>query len=120
MDIRPVRDFAAASPVQQPAPAMAAHAGSTATPVETANAVRQPGSVPDTAELARAVKHINKSIETLAPGIEFSIDEQAHTTVVKVVDLKTKEVLRQMPSAETLEIAKTLDKLQGLLIKQQA
>jgi len=29
-------------------------------------------------------------------------------------------VIRQMPSAEALEIAKALDRLQGLLIRQQA
>jgi len=40
--------------------------------------------------------------------------------VVKVVDLETKEVIRQIPSPEVLEIAKAVDQLQGLLIRQKA
>jgi len=40
--------------------------------------------------------------------------------VVKVVDKETKEVIRQMPSKEVVELAKALDKLQGLMIKQTA
>jgi flagellar protein FlaG len=113
MDIQPVRDVTPASPAQ---PAAAADAA----PLQAAGALRQPESPPDSGALARAVEHLNEAIKSMAPGIEFSIDEQAHATVVKVVDLKTNEVLRQMPTAETLEIAKSLHKLQGLLIRQQA
>jgi flagellar protein FlaG len=115
MDIQAVRDHAPAAPVQQGAPAAPPPA---ATP-PTAHAA-PPAAEPAPAELAQALKHINQAIKSMSPGIEFSFDEDAHTTVVKVVDVNTKEVLRQMPSAEALEIAKTLDKLQGLLIRQQA
>jgi flagellar protein FlaG len=115
MDIQSVRDVAPASPAQHGAAPKPAHAA--AAPI----APNGGAAAPDAQEhLAQAVKHINKAMESMAPGIEFSIDEQLHTTVVKVVDVTTREVLRQMPSAETLEIAKALDKLQGLLIRQQA
>ena len=40
--------------------------------------------------------------------------------IVKVVDRETREVLRQMPTQEALEIAKALDRTQGLLIKLEA
>jgi flagellar protein FlaG len=44
--------------------------------------------------------------------------------VVKVIDQDTREVVRQMPSKEALEIAKSIDKLQekmqGVLISQTA
>jgi flagellar protein FlaG len=119
MDIRPVGEFGHSSPAPQPVAAAPVQA-STAARVNTANPVRQPAAAPSRDELAEAVKHINKTMETIATGIEFSVDEDLHATVVKVVDQNTKEVLRQMPSAETLEIAKALDKLQGLLIRQQA
>jgi len=39
--------------------------------------------------------------------------------VVKLIDVKTKEVIRQIPAQEMLVIAKRLDELQGLLIKER-
>jgi flagellar protein FlaG len=56
----------------------------------------------------------------VASDIQFSIDEDTDTTVVKIVDRNTQEVIRQIPSEEMLEIAKALDRLQGLLIRQKA
>jgi flagellar protein FlaG len=52
--------------------------------------------------------------------VEFSVDEQSGRTIVRVVDRNTKEIIRQMPSQETLEIAQALDKAQGVLIRQKA
>ena len=59
-------------------------------------------------------------MKTRESGVEFTIDEDSHRTVVKVVDQETKELIRQMPSAEALEISKALDRVQGLLINQKA
>lgn len=75
---------------------------------------------PTTAELKASVEVINKAIQSLTNGLEFSIDDSTKKNVVKVVDSKTKEVLRQFPSQEVLDIAKALDKLQGVLLKDQA
>jgi len=40
--------------------------------------------------------------------------------VVKVIDQETKEVLRQIPTKEALEIAKSFDTAKGFLISQSA
>ncbi|MBI2307781.1 MAG: flagellar protein FlaG [Rhodocyclales bacterium] len=71
-------------------------------------------------EVESAVKKVQNFVSAKAADIQFSIDEDIGVTVVKVVDRGTKEVIRQIPSEEMLEIAKALDKLQGLLVKQQA
>ncbi|RJG05967.1 flagellar biosynthesis protein FlaG [Noviherbaspirillum cavernae] len=88
-----------------------------ASPVQTVNAVQQPGKVPDMNQVHDAVKQINDALKS---GLEFSVDSDAHRTIVKVVDQQTKEVIRQMPTEEALEVAKALDRLQGLLVKQKA
>jgi flagellar protein FlaG len=75
---------------------------------------------PDQHELEEAVKQLNKTVASMKTGIEFSIDKDTDTRVVKVIDQDTKEVLRQLPTEETLAISKSIDKLQGLLIKHQA
>lgn len=71
-------------------------------------------------QLNEAVKQLNETLKKMSQNLEFSIDSDIHRTVVKVVDLQTKDVIRQIPTPEALEIAKALDRLQGLLIKQEA
>ena len=92
----------------------------TAAPVQTVDAVRESAAAPSMQQLSDAVKSINKALQAQGQGVEFSIDSESEQTVVKVVDHETKEVLRQIPSVEALEIAKALDKAQGLLISQKA
>lgn len=75
---------------------------------------------PSREELSAAVKKINESMPASAQSLEFSIDEDSKDIVVKVIDQSTKEVVRQIPSKEALEIAKSIDKMRGLLIRQTA
>lgn len=83
-------------------------------------ATSQPGSKPSLEQVNQAVKSINESMGTQSRGLEFSVDSDSHRTIVKVVDQQTRELIRQMPSEETLQIAKMLDQTQGLLIKHKA
>jgi flagellar protein FlaG len=99
-------------------PSIAARQG--AAPVQTVNPVQQPAEVPSMSQLNEAVKQLNETLKKMSQNLEFSIDSDIHRTVVKVVDLQTKDVIRQIPTPEALEIAKALDRLQGLLIKQEA
>ena len=94
-----------------------------ATTVETTAAVKGPGSVPSSEQLKEAVSQLNKASQDKTQGLEFSIDNDSKRTVVKVIDQTTKEVLRQIPTQEALEIAKALESKSstaGLLIQQTA
>lgn len=105
-------------PVAPAAPV--AEAAQTAASPDTGNPVPPLAPEPQLGEVTEAVGTINKTMKALSNSLEFSIDADSKRPVVKVIDPDTKEVIRQMPSAEALEIAKALDRLQGLLIKQQA
>lgn len=87
---------------------------------ESAHPVAPASAIPSEAELKQAVANINKSLQTLAQDLVFSVDEDSHRTIVKVVDQTTQEVIRQMPSPEALALSKALDAGKGLLIKQTA
>lgn len=67
-----------------------------------------------------AVRGVNEALRMLSRSIEFSVDEETGRQLVKVVDQDTKQVLRQIPSEEMLDIAKGLDRLVGLLIRDKA
>ena len=72
------------------------------------------------AQLQSAVNAANDFIKPITNSVEFSLDKDSDKMIVKVMDNATKEVIRQIPSVEMLAIAKALDKIQGLLIKQKA
>lgn len=72
------------------------------------------------AELQRAVDAVAMVVEPVARDLRFSIDDTTGRTVVKVLDVTTDELIRQIPAEEVLDIAHAIDKLQGLLIKQRA
>lgn len=111
------------TPVSSDASVAAGTARAPATAVETANAVKGSAAVPSLEQVNEAVSQLNKSAQAKSQGLEFSIDSDTKRTVVKVVDQSTKEVLRQIPTPEALEIAKALEAKSGstgLLIQQTA
>ena len=70
--------------------------------------------------LQKAVDAINRRLEVSGQNLQFSLDQDSGKTIVRVVDTATKEVIRQIPSEVALAISHSLEKLQGLLLKQQA
>ena len=79
-----------------------------------------PAAAPGREEVKDAVKKLNEAVPPSARSLEFEIDEDSKDIIVKIVDTSTREVVRQMPSKEALEMAKAIDKMQGLLIRQTA
>lgn len=71
-------------------------------------------------QLKQALAELQRQTQQAAPNLEFSIDRQSGRSVIKVVDSRTKEVIRQIPSEEVLRLNQQLDKLQGLLFDNQA
>lgn len=125
MDIRPIaaalQSGAGAVDRQVSALTSAPPAKPVAQPSEQAAAVQQPAAVPDADQLEHALKNVNKLLRDAIPpqNVEFTIDTESEQVIVKIVDQKTKEVLRQIPSEEALELAKAMDLSKGLLIRQK-
>lgn len=71
-------------------------------------------------QIRQAVQNIQGAVENLAHNLRFSIDEDTGKTIIKVVDTHTDEVIRQFPTEQAIEIARTLDKVQGLLFNDKA
>ena len=67
-----------------------------------------------------AVKRISDFVAPTQSELSFSVDQVSGVQVVKIMDSQSNEVIRQFPSKEAIEIARALDKLQGLLIRDKA
>lgn len=65
-----------------------------------------------------ALAEINESLRMSSIGVQFEFDKEADTMIVKVVDVESGELIRQMPSEEVVRISRALGKLQGLLLHQ--
>lgn len=88
--------------------------------VEVKPAVDPAAAPPPAGEVQVAVTQANRTMAALSAALMFEVDAETHTTVVKVVDTSDNRVLRQIPSQEMLDIARALDRLQGMLVRDQA
>ena len=80
---------------------------------------------PSRQQLGDAVDNINRSLQSANHNLRFSIDDTSDRVVIKVVDEKTGETVRQIPAKEALAIAESIDRYQdalkkGLILEQQA
>jgi len=76
---------------------------------------------PEPAQTQRAVEALRKLIDAAAPNsLSFSIDDSTGKTIVRITDAQTGEMIRQIPSEELLAIARSLDRMQGMLLQQKA
>lgn len=76
-------------------------------------------------ELNSAVKHLSGYVQNINRELNFSVDQQLGKTVVTVLDEASGEVIRQIPSEEMLELARSLSDAKdrhskGLLFKGDA
>ena len=68
-----------------------------------------------TKNLKEAVSLLNKQMADTGRGLGFSYDESKASAVIKVRNINTGEVVRQIPSEDVLRIAHKIDDLKGIL-----
>lgn len=56
-------------------------------------------------QLVDAVQSINDFLQNMRRELQFSIDEATGQTVIKVMDMESEKVIRQIPSEEVLALA---------------
>ena len=79
-----------------------------------------PSAEPGSAALQRAVEELNRHFNAQRNDLKFSVEKDLDVIVVAVVDSKDGTVLRQIPSADALRIARALHDAHGGLIEAVA
>lgn len=69
--------------------------------------------------LEQSVSQLNDLVQSVQRDLQFSIDEFSGDTVIKVLDTKTEEVIRQIPSEEVLALTKNIESLKGVLFSAE-
>lgn len=64
----------------------------------------------------KMVQDVADRLQTNQRQLQFSVDTETNSTVVRVIDSETKELIRQIPSEELLAISRRLEAATGLLV----
>jgi flagellar protein FlaG len=64
-------------------------------------------------EVLEAVQNLNDFVQNTRKELNFTVDEQTGKTIVKVIDHETKDVIRQIPAEEILDVARRIAEHNG-------
>jgi flagellar protein FlaG len=98
----------------------------TVTPVSpAADATHKPSGEPDESARdapapARPVTQLQDRVQSLHRELRFRVDETTGLTVVRVIEAKTGDLIRQIPSQNVLELHASLESMSGLLVRERA
>ena len=70
-------------------------------------------------EVLEVVQRANEALSGNQSNLKFLVDSDNGQPIVQIVDKETQEVLRQIPSVEMLKIAKSIEKMQGVLLSKE-
>jgi len=114
---RPVREEAVSSISSPHTLSIAGQSAET----EPASGVASAGtSVDKRGAIEETVQELNSLAQDLHRELRFSVDEETGDTVIKIVDQKTDEVIRQIPSEELIELRQRLAAATGAIFSDSA
>ena len=82
--------------------------------------LQQENTATDKESLSEMIEALNTKMQDMHHGLRFSVDDSSGRIVVKVIDLDTEDVIRQIPSEEMLSIMQQLGETQNLIFNDQA
>jgi len=74
----------------------------------------------DQQTLQTAVSQLNDAAQQFDTQVQFSIDPDTGSRVIKIVDTQNNEVIRQIPSEDAVRLSKAIGDFKGLLVKDSA
>lgn len=86
--------------------------------IERAAVASEPRREVSADELVKPVQQINDVLKSY--GLKFDINKDAGRVITKIVDVKSGETIRQIPSDTVLHISERLGEVVGLLFKETA
>lgn len=106
----PTGHVAEPAQVTETAPSGSAHAA--ATEAKTASVDRE--------QLEQAAARVRDAFHTTDAQLEIKIDPELDRVVITILNGESGEVIRQIPPQTFIELAKELNGLKGLLLKERA
>ncbi|MCE5251194.1 flagellar protein FlaG [bacterium] len=73
-------------------------------------------SLPDSVDVETAAERLNKMAEARKKVVSYSIDKDTNTTVIKVFNSQTGEMVRQFPQEDVLAMKARINSITGRFI----
>lgn len=118
-DVKPIRSMASTGSMEE-RQASAANGNKDSAQMQAAQYLESKKK-----DLDQAVENVSGYIQNITRELNFSVDEELNSFVVKVLDQETGAVIRQIPTEEMIELAKSLaesqkDSTTGILFQGKA
>ncbi len=79
----------------------------------------QQQSQPSKDEIQKAIAAANRKAHFGHTNAQFSYHEETHSIAVKIMDAETSEVIKEIPSEETLEMISKMWELAGIMVDER-
>jgi len=73
----------------------------------------------DEKQLKELMDNLKQKFEYYSKYLKIEIDKDLHQPIVKIIDQKTNEVIKQIPPEEILKIMKKIEEMIGVLFKKE-
>lgn len=71
-------------------------------------------------QVQKVVRDINEQLQSIQTDLKFSVDKSTGKMVLKIVNSKTEEVVRQIPGEDALRLSTRISKLLGFIVDWNA
>ncbi len=85
----------------------------------SASNVEQKSNNVDNEKVKEAIDKMNADLRFKRTGCEFTYHEECNRVSIKLYDTNTKEVIREIPSEDTIKMLEKLNEIAGLLIDER-
>lgn len=105
-------------PIEQIHVRQASVSGGTSVPLSSPS--EQQSAAEAVTDLSAIKSKLNEITQSLNRELSFSVDDSSGEVVVKVIDARTDEVIRQIPTEAVLAVLQNIIDNKGGLLKEQA
>lgn len=85
---------------------------------EQNSAAAQPAVI-DSSQLQKAISKLNDYVQSSQRKLSFSVSADTGQTVIKVFDVETDKLIRQIPSEDAIKLAASIDATTSSLFVQE-
>ena len=70
-------------------------------------------------QLEEEIKDMNNIMESIEENLTFKLHEETDRIMTQIIDIQTKEVIKEMPPEEMLDLSARISKMVGLILDEE-